>query len=193
MKKTPSTKSSCALLAGALTAAAFVVAPSSASAQIQLAITAFEADRIELSFSGTLSGQGPFIANSLSIQGPGGVLGGGALTFSGAQPLTGMTLSSSNALSSGGLASRINLTFGNNLESGVTQGSGATFTLTAASPVFDPTAVLIPQLRLHWGFNSETSQPFGVFQSNAIVPEPSAYAALIGLAALGCVARRRQR
>ena len=54
-KAYPSVKScalkSCALVAGVLSAAAFVAAPSTASAQLQLEISAFETDRITLSLS----------------------------------------------------------------------------------------------------------------------------------------------
>ena len=85
--------------------------------------------------------------------------------------------------------------FTQSLISGTTQGSGASFTLTnAAGPVFDLSTISRTDLRLYWGFNTgDTRQPFGEFQSNAVaVPEPSAYAALLGLAAFGCVALRRR-
>ena len=93
----------------------------------------------------------------------------------------------------GSLGSRLIVPFsGATLVSGATQGSGASFTLSASSPVFDPSAIAIADLRLHWGTNGESVQPYGTFQSNAVVPEPSAYGALLGLAALGCVALRRR-
>ena len=194
MKKTPSTKSSCALLAGALTAAAFVAAPSAASAQLQLTVLAFETDRIELSISGTLSGGPPTSSSQgLSIQGTSQwVTSGSPLTLSGPQPLAGLTLTAATAFADA-FGRRIVLNFSGNLISGTTQSSGASFTLTAGSPVFDPSAIAIADLAFRWGYNDEPVQPYGVFQSNAVaVPEPSAYAALIGLAALGCVALRRR-
>ena len=97
-----------------------------------------------------------------------------------------------NSRPSGGLGDFVGITLASPLESGAAQGSGGSFTLTALSPVFDPTAIAISDLRLYWGFNTgQTTQPFGTFQSNA-VPEPSAYAALLGLVAFGCVALRRR-
>ena len=176
-----------------------MAAPSAASAQLQLAITALETQRIELSISGTLSGDASTLssnAGSLNIQGPGRwitVDSGVLLTFSGSQPLAGRTSSFVAVEGTGSFGSRLTLGFGgSNLISGTTQGSGASFTLTASSPVFDPSAIVIADLRLHWGVSGESVQPFGIFQSNAIVPEPSAYAALLGLAALGCVVLRRR-
>ena len=139
---------------------------------------------------------------SLFIQAPNKwILGEGAAlgvwAFSGSQPLAGRTLllptsRIASTLDGSGVGSRILLDFDSDLMSGVTQGSGGSFTLAAASSIFDPSVISITDLRLHWGVNDgQSGQPFGTFQSNAI-PEPSAYAALLGLAALGCVALRRR-
>ena len=186
------------LIAGVLSAAAFVAAPSAASAQLQLTVLAFQTDRIELSISGTLSGTPPDSAlDQLTIQGPNRwvVVNGVTFTASSQQPLSGATLSVGESLPirSTSLGSRINLHFDGELVSGTTQGSGSSVTLITSSPAFDPSAIALTDLRLHWGINTgQSAQPFGTFQSNAVAPEPSAYAALLGLAALGCVALRRR-
>ena len=195
----PKVRSFPCLIAGVLSAAAFVAAPSAASAQLQLTVLALEPDldRITLSISGTLSGGPPTASNflsHLSIQGPGEWFNSDALsevTFSGSQPLAGVNLSESLASGDFDLGSRIRLAFASPLVSGTTRGSGGSFTVS--DPRLNLSGVSISDLRLHWGFNTgQTTQPFGVFQSNAVVPEPSAYAALLGLAALGCVALRRR-
>ena len=197
MKKTPSIKSSCALLAGVLSAAAFVAAPSTASAQLQLTVLALDAQRIELSISGTLSGTPPTrFADTLYIQAPGEspiANDTDRLRFSGSQPLVGVTAVSGSVslVDDANLGNFVQLPFNSDLTSGTTRGSGATFTLTPAAGTFDPSAITISDLALSWGYNGESGQPFGTLQSNAI-PEPSAYAALLGLAALGCVALRRR-
>ena len=200
----PKVRSFPGLIAGVLSAAAFVAVPSAASAQLQLTVLALETDRIELSISGTLVGtpSGPAPSSELAnlyIQGPGDWTSssGVGLTLSGSQPLTGVTLSSSQAVSAGSeFGDRLLLGFDSDLTIGVTQGSGGNVTLVQAQPgtsaSFNPSAIAITDLRLHWGYDGEPGQPFGAFQSNAVVPEPSAYAALIGLAALGCVALRRR-
>ena len=195
------------LIAGVLSAAAFVAAPSAASAQLQLTVLAFETERIELSISGTLSGDTPTASGSetsLYIQATPGVnwIPGAnrRLSLTGAQPLSGVALGSSSFPQATADSSQldafgdfIRLPFPQALISGTTQGSGESFTLAFSAPIFDPSAIAITDLNLRWGFDTgQTTQPFGTFQSNAVVPEPSAYAALIGLAALGCVALRRR-
>ena len=181
-----------------------MAAPSTASAQLQLTVLALETDRIELSISGTLSGTAPSGSlRDLYVQATSGVEWipeTGGLGLNGAQPLSGLTLgnsssprATSNSAALDGFGDYILVPFSGDLISGTTQGSGASFTLTGNPGVFDLSTISSTDLSLHWGFNSgQTTQPFGVFQSNAVVPEPSTYAALIGLAALGCVALRRR-
>jgi hypothetical protein len=79
------------------------------------------------------------------------------------------------------------------LVAGTSQGSGNEFTLHSDTPIFRTSGYT---LSLYWSWRGEWPQPFGVYQSSDVVPEPSTYALFGGVAALGCAAivrRRRQK
>jgi len=106
-----------------------------------------------------------------------------------ASPITTRTVGLTRTLESSPYGDRIEIYFSGDLDS-FTVGTGEFVTLTSPSAVFDP--LQVDNLALYWGFNDESSQPFGAFQSSAtVVPEPSTAALLlIGISAV--LLRRRK-
>jgi hypothetical protein len=191
----------------AFVAAATLCAASSASAYFNLSVVSVTPTDLTLSISGTLglpSGQSipDTHAKWLTLESPGTewITNDGThditLVQTGLAPLSNATLDwGADPFASRGdsFGDYVRLNFYYDLVAGTSQGSGNEFTLHSNTPIFRTSGYSIG---LYWSWRGEWPQPFGVYQSSAVVPEPSSYALFGGVAALGLAAlvrRRRQK
>jgi hypothetical protein len=75
------------------------------------------------------------------------------------------------------------------LRNGTASGSWSTFSYNYTLPANTEKLILVPL----WGFNSNVGYDNIGVVGGAPIPEPSTYAALVGMAALGFAAQRRRR
>jgi len=174
-------------------------------AKLLLEVEALSPDAITLRFSGIPEGA---LTNThlLFIEAPGieWISSEASLAMSGGEPVSGgPQLFSANARSqsiAGDHGDYMRMEFDFVLDA-TTPGSDTSFTLTAPDDIFDVAAVgQGDYLQLYWGYEgggTAQTQPFGTFQSDAVLalahlPEPGTGSLLL-LGGLGLAFRRRER
>ncbi|MDP0496461.1 MAG: PEP-CTERM sorting domain-containing protein [Verrucomicrobiota bacterium JB024] len=166
-----------------------------AQASLSLTVQGFTANSITFKLEGDLSGSTPnsFI-HQLYIQPEPNtwILSGGGMTASDS-PLSDVALDASDqGILNGGTLPYLCLNFERTLTTSPTpdSGTGTFVTFTSESTVFDTSYT--GDLTLGWGYNGESSTPFGTIQSSTAVPEPSTYAGLGGILILGVILATRR-
>lgn len=168
-------------------------------ARAQLVVTNFSItdSSLTLTFSGTLTGSPSSFTDRLQIWAVDSnvdwvkVTNGNPTLSVNTVHIGGLTTNSEQAISITG-NDFVRIVFGSSLVTGAT----ASGTITASFPAntFDIAALQATSLAVYWGADASVHPNSGALQTTltSAVPEPSTYAALIGITALGLVAWRRR-
>lgn len=176
-----------------------LLALSSARAQLTLDVTSLTSNTITFTIGGSLTGSGlTFNFETLWLEPlPGTVLFSGGTdgayssTFS-SSPIQGKTVMSVDAVKGNpsGFGDYFAIALSGPLVVGdLGTGTPVTIDFSGTPLTFDLTTVT--DLGLYWGYTSESSQPFGVFQSMAAVPEPREVAFMTAIFLVGLIGVRR--